>query len=1565
MNYSFSELHQFLYGNDEKSFTDALPKNVDEAKTKEILASKQKKRKEQLKSFFLDPPKGVLHNKPEKLKKFQEFLLEERKSPEVQQSIDYVLETLFTDTGLKPVSVEKKPEEKASAGDMFDQLDAQYGYFPAEEKEAAKADYIKLFRVTHFIVSVLEGRKETPDADNITIAKKRAYKLLVAFGKKNKPGFSSVDTYFNGHVKSQQHEKPLYKTLSKLKLPKRKKGDGQRPLGEKVKLEDWRQFILKNGDKALYFFQFAESIEKFWTPPRAPKTMEEAERARLSTGYRRVAENPSLGLLCVRHHLSEKSFNTCLEVLKTKAALEIEAKSPIANNLPDVTIHGAELGLPGYCLVRLPKDDVNAFVLGKLTNCCQSIGGNSENCVIDGVLRKNNGFYVLLQAKEADKEAKSPVEITGEGKKINYRDYKIVGQAYAWISSSGSLTFDSWENLTPKRDDAIAVRMLTEFAKKISQPPESKVMRVTIGTGGKTPKELKDRPRTYLEFMQEGYNYGDAANQVEIYENAELKAANLAELKAAIPEYDTLPPHIKTPLESICVAKSDFVRIKELIEFLQNEAKTDAHFSGFCSSQLNADHFSYLLEITKLGLLHNKPLIKDFVGNTVYSGSSSLRAKLIFKLKSLQSEGARLEWVVPPLLKHASGMSLNYNWVKIFRALKKAKLENDQETVQAALANPGASLALIKIAQEFPGEEKYNKAVRDYYSAGCDLLLMTSPPTATTSFPGRGNAYILVQAAPGVAPSSLYFVDRMSSAPSIKKITDFPGGKTLRDFNAVFDTATNYFSKNIIGLSDAQLKQAASISGHAPQANPQKTLDAKAYLKFMKENSLFEHINTNAELKAWILLHKSDADANTEFLRLINFIAETKALGFDLPPPSSEYPLYDKPSVSAVIKELKLKIARQQGINPAIIPADFLEGRASLFSSAERNAGDPVRNLLKNIRDKSLLDDLLANTELRMWIMLAQGRTGLEDSLNRLVNFIGELKAFGLSLPKSVALRPIYSIEYIGDVINEFKLELLRQQGINPSEFPSAARFSRTIETKAIPELVKLKNSIYYTNPDALRVVADGEKAESVINALDTLAREGVKDERLVQFSLEQLKNFPHIIEIIKFLRPEETSYRDYFLSSPELLPTLSNRVKLALQEGLAEDPSVRKLIFGNGAHSSYLHEKEQEEKQFNSEMDLLIRLKKEGFFFDRVVKTAVLADAKNEAHYIRAMQFLREQKLDGDAQLKREVLYQVKAEAGITTLLDAFNSAKSRQPDLDPDFLRAILLSPRESEMLIAAYQEIKKQGPEGVVPVVKKAALENPAEIKSIIQVVSAAQGVSPEFRKKIFDQLEHNSFSLGPRLKAINLYSTNIHTDESDVQAAILRFPESAQFIIDSFKQLKENNMLHPEVRAALYSTFDFEFFDYEKKSILESLILLKENGLYDNADIRLDVIKNPSKAQSYISGETTPDQAVEQPAFLNDDFGFYVMPNRYRTCLLEILATIVPAASSPALDSAAPPSLAVPMAAEEDKWQNKHDSVYHGGLTLFHEVEKGTSNGRARSQDAPDVASTPTTDPHKKT
>ena len=191
--------------------------------------------------------------------------------------------------------------------------------------------------------------------------------------------------------------------------------------------------------------------------------------------YKNANQYPELANLCMEKNIPESVFDECLQV-------NIRRKTK--DNLPNILLDGNELNLPGYYFLKLPIDDPRAYILGHYTACCQSMGGNSQTCVIDGITLPNNGFYVLLKANN-NNIGRS--DIFNDNARINYDKFTLVGQGYAWLNRNNNLVFDSWENLRPLVDDDVIVPFLKEFASRLTTAKGSDILGVNIGTGGKTP----------------------------------------------------------------------------------------------------------------------------------------------------------------------------------------------------------------------------------------------------------------------------------------------------------------------------------------------------------------------------------------------------------------------------------------------------------------------------------------------------------------------------------------------------------------------------------------------------------------------------------------------------------------------------------------------------------------------------------------------------------------------------------------------------------------------------------------------------------------------------------------------------------------------------------------------------------------------------------------------------------------------------------------------------------------------------------------------------------------------
>lgn len=275
-------------------------------------------------------------------------------------------------------------------------------------------------------------------------------------------------------------KQPLHDLVQGLKIPE----------SGNVNLKDWADAIIKQGPAMAKLFAFADRMPspqksadgKIWSLTR---TREEAAKFI----YKNGTKNPELAALCIELHVSEKTFDKAL-ALVDKAAKQ--------KNLPEITLNGQKFNMKGGRFYRLPANDARGLFLGKITDCCQSVGGAGESCAIDGFTSENSGFYVVENAK-------------GD----------IIGETWAWRGKKGEMTFDSLETLGTNINPAQWKKILQEVARELTEKKaEHDVTALTVGTGGDTPETLLKvfskvaKPAEPLSYK----GYSDAENQFMVWQ---------------------------------------------------------------------------------------------------------------------------------------------------------------------------------------------------------------------------------------------------------------------------------------------------------------------------------------------------------------------------------------------------------------------------------------------------------------------------------------------------------------------------------------------------------------------------------------------------------------------------------------------------------------------------------------------------------------------------------------------------------------------------------------------------------------------------------------------------------------------------------------------------------------------------------------------------------------------------------------------------------------------------------------------------------------------------------------
>ncbi|CAM2881329.1 hypothetical protein [Legionella worsleiensis] len=101
--------------------------------------------------------------------------------------------------------------------------------------------------------------------------------------------------------------------------------------------------------------------------------------------------------------------------------------------IPAILIKGSDLGYPNCYITKLntkhKQGAALAACLGKVSHCCQYLGGVGDSCVRYGIESPNGGFYVMFRG-----DANNPS-----------LDDKVLAQAWVWRSNDGTLCLDSVE----------------------------------------------------------------------------------------------------------------------------------------------------------------------------------------------------------------------------------------------------------------------------------------------------------------------------------------------------------------------------------------------------------------------------------------------------------------------------------------------------------------------------------------------------------------------------------------------------------------------------------------------------------------------------------------------------------------------------------------------------------------------------------------------------------------------------------------------------------------------------------------------------------------------------------------------------------------------------------------------------------------------------------------------------------------------------------------------------------------------------------------------------------------
>lgn len=376
----------------------------------------------------------------------------------------------------------------------YNSLNNKYNYFASTDK-TTQNHYLNLYK-TAVIFNTFMGISY--DQELFT----QVYKLIVLVGiSSNLTPFIPIDNYLQAYHKTKNpiHDSTVREIQS---------------LSKPINITIWNDLVRKYGPRAVNLFQRIDDIEK--NLHRAPKSIEEAESCAANLKYANASRHPDMAKFAQQNNINEETFNHALGLFEKRKKEE---------NLPRVVIDGSKIGHKSFFLLNLPYNDFRGAFLGNITNCCQSIGGDSMLCVHNGIKLKNNGFYVLL--KDISKKKNAKLFIDEQAQTINHNDFRIIGQCYAWFSKHNNLVLDSWENLRSEDND-LAIDMLIEFGKVITNE-NREIFQIKLGGGGKSPTDKLLRAKS--ESMKEGYQYPDSRKQYLIFRDEEKVNNEMKEIE--------------------------------------------------------------------------------------------------------------------------------------------------------------------------------------------------------------------------------------------------------------------------------------------------------------------------------------------------------------------------------------------------------------------------------------------------------------------------------------------------------------------------------------------------------------------------------------------------------------------------------------------------------------------------------------------------------------------------------------------------------------------------------------------------------------------------------------------------------------------------------------------------------------------------------------------------------------------------------------------------------------------------------------------------------------------------
>jgi hypothetical protein len=579
-----------------------------------------------------------------------EGLLERLKSFATQYDVDRALVSKLLGENF----TYQPPHYQTKLAKIFDELNSEYGFFKDKSK---LEDFIKCYKIVHYYFEVLQNSERI----NIEKIAEISYRIIGFFGENDKTTLETLDKFIAKELSSEEY---AIETMGQYSLPN---------LEETLALSDWYKLRDQSGKLFLKHFHKAQEIQKA-NNNQVPKNKKQLEQISLKVDYPKYASDENFAKLSQNYKVPNYVFEAKLKMQKI-GLLTVKTSDLLPNT--HINIENE------YHIMKLPAGDARGFILGYITNCCQSLFNASHQAVVDGMCKATNGFYVLVKAKSKD------FDIT----KINWSTFEedghqILGQAYAWFSTAGNLVLDSWENLRPENHDKLIAQALPNFATKIIAESKGVISRVTIGLSGKTPADFKTT-HSYAEYIGDGYFYGDATQQ------AELASSNrLLEKRAEIRE----KTRIKKQDHIISLAQANII-LSFSPETLEN-MRTNYEFwsdisiiQEFCTDKDMLEIHQTLEELQKSNkkkydIIINSPLLKQ-----------ALLSKMISFKDMVELDISSLEFLNKPMITEA---------IKFVKCDLKTCIKNYLDQIEVLSSEAACMLYMLKnlTLQDIAGANK-------------------------------------------------------------------------------------------------------------------------------------------------------------------------------------------------------------------------------------------------------------------------------------------------------------------------------------------------------------------------------------------------------------------------------------------------------------------------------------------------------------------------------------------------------------------------------------------------------------------------------------------------------------------------------------------------------------------------------------------------------------------------------------------------------------------------------------------------------------------------------------------